>query len=59
MTMPVTRFLLGIVRLCSRPLSPKLEMQHNEKRKRSGLTLIREEWLSREGNSMLIPKRKL
>ncbi len=41
MTTPVTIFLLGIVQLCSR--RPKLEIQHNEKRKRSVPTLTGEE----------------
>jgi hypothetical protein len=43
MTTPVTRFLPEIVQLCSRPLGPKLEIQHNKKRKRSVPTLLTRE----------------
>ncbi len=46
--------------LCSRPFCPKLEIQHDKKRKRTVPTLTGKEWLQRECYSiMLIPKRKL
>jgi hypothetical protein len=38
---------------CSRPLGPKLEIQHNEKRKESVPTLTGEECLSREEKMVL------
>jgi hypothetical protein len=47
---PATDVAAAIANACSKPLGPKLEIQHDKKRKRSMPTITGEEYLSREGH---------